>query len=653
MSKKNKLSRRRFLSNSMLAVGAAALPCRSQLLAQSVPTAPSNISGASRDLRSKISLKATPFPMTDVRLRSGPFLTAMENNQRYLHSLPNDRLLHTFRVTAGLPSTAQPLGGWEAPDGELRGHFTGGHYLSACALMYASTGDTALLQKANAMVAELAKCQAADGYLSAYPQEFFVRLQQQKKVWAPFYTYHKIMAGHFEMYRHCGNQQALATAEKMATWVSNYVAPIPQAQWEQMQTIEYGGMSEVLYNLYGVTGKEKYIALAKRFEQKSFFDPLASQQDTLAGLHANTNIPKVIGAARGFELTGDPRYQTIAKYFWNQVANKRSYATGGTSNEEHWQKLGELASQLGSTAEECCTSYNMMKLTRHLYAWAPDAHLMDFYERLLFNVRLGTQDPDGMLMYYVSLHPGLWKTFGTPTDSFWCCTGTGVEEYAKTNNSIYFHDGDNLYVNLFIASELHWKERSLRVVQQTNFPEQEGTSLTLHTQEPQRVVLRVRVPYWATQNVAVRINGKAVEVAAAPATYLSLNRVWHDGDRVEVDLPMSMHTSPLPDNPNIQAAMYGPLVLAAQLETAGVSGVPRDLQYGPMGPEEKKLPALEMPVVIRKANANWFEPVATASQKFQTVGQAKTTPMLPLYRISNERYSVYWNVQEAAAKPEV
>lgn len=632
MSKLKELSRRKFLVNSMLAAGATACSHHSPLFAQTPQSIPV-----------KISAQAIPFAMPDVRLTSGPWLTAMETDQRYLHSLPSDRLLHMFRVTAGLPSSAQPLGGWEAPDCELRGHFTGGHYLSACALMYASTGDTTLKQKADAMVQELAKCQSSDGYLSAFPQEFFVRLQKQEKVWAPFYTFHKIMAGHFEMYRHCGNQQALATAEKMADWAASYTQPIPQSQWEKMQTVEYGGMSEVLYNLYGVTGKEKYVALARRFEQNSFFDPLAAQQDELAGLHANTNIPKVIGAARGYELTGDARYHTIASYFWNEVVSRRTYATGGTSDDEFWHAFGDLSNELGPNAEECCTSYNMMKLTRHLYSWSPDARLMDYYERLLFNVRLGTQDPDGMLMYYVSLHPGLWKTFGTPTDSFWCCTGTGAEEYAKTNNAIYFHDADSLWVNLFIASELNWRDRSMRVIQQTNFPEQEGTSLTIHTGQPQRVIIRIRVPYWATQGVAVRVNGKPLPSQLTPSTYMSLDRVWHEGDRVEVDLPMHLYMAPLADKPNIQAAMYGPLVLAAQMDTAGV---PRELQYGPEGPERKKLPALAMPAIVSKSNTAWLQPVANATQTFQTVGQPKALQLIPLYRITNERYSVYCDVQQ-------
>jgi len=265
--------------------------------------------------REKIAWKVQPFPMTQVKLRSGPLKDAMEINRKYLMEVPNDRLLHMFRVTAGLPSTAEPLGGWEAPDCELRGHFAGGHYLSACALMYSSSQDEELRAKGNALVVELAKCQQPNGYLGAYPTEFYDRLKSHKKVWAPYYTYHKIMAGHLDMYVHCGNEQALHTTERMADWANDWIMPLSDDELARVQKVEFGGMTEVLYNLYAINGQEKYATLARRFGKKAFFDPLAAREDHLAGLHANTHIPQVIGAARGYELTGDERYHTISDYF--------------------------------------------------------------------------------------------------------------------------------------------------------------------------------------------------------------------------------------------------------------------------------------------------------------------------------------------------
>src|SRR6185312_12709364 len=265
--------------------------------------------------REEVPWKVRPFPMKQVRLGNGVCTTAMEANRGYLHSLPPNRLLHTFRVNAGLPSTAEPLGGWEAPDCELRGHFAGGHYLSACALMYSSTKNEALRTKANDLVAELVKCQKANGYLGAYPEDFYDRLKAHQKVWAPFYTYHKIMAGLLDMYIHTGNKEALAASERMASWANDWVSPLTEDEFQRVLRVEYGGMTETLFNLYAVTGNEKYAALARKFGKKSFFDPLAQREDHLAGLHANTHIPQVIGAARGYELTGDDRYYTIANYF--------------------------------------------------------------------------------------------------------------------------------------------------------------------------------------------------------------------------------------------------------------------------------------------------------------------------------------------------
>lgn len=588
----------------------------------------------------KIPLKFVPFSMTEVQLRRGPLLNALEINQKYLHSLPNDRLLYNFRMQAGLPNQTQPLGGWEDPKCELRGHFTGGHYLSAAALMYASSADEEIRNTGNAMVAELAKCQASDGYLSAFPQEFFVRLKNDQKVWAPFYTYHKIMAGHLDMFVLAGNEQALQTAEKMAGWVAAYLGPVPDSQWRRMQKVEFGGMNEVLYNLYAVTGKEEYLTLGQRFDDPAIFDPLAAHQDRLSGHHANTNIPKIIGAARAYELTGDARYRQIAEFFWDTVTTDHAYCTGGTSNDEFWHDPGKLSKQLGPAAEECCCSYNMLKLSRHLYSWSGDPHHMDYYERVLYNARLGTQDPDGMLMYYLPLDPGMWKTFGTALDSFWCCTGTGVEEYSKTNNSIYWHDGHGVYVNLFAGSELNWKQKRIRLVQETTFPEEQGTRITVHTQ--QKFPLHVRIPYWATREVAILVNGQPQAVETAAGSYATLNRHWRDGDVVEVKLPMHLHAAPLSDAPELQAAMYGPLVLAAQL---GDQGLSHDVIYGTSGPTPDRLkPAIPEVNAGSEQIESWLEPVQSERLAFETTGQQETVKAIPLYRLIKERYSVYWKV---------
>ena len=597
--------------------------------------------------REKIAWKVQPFPMTQVKLRSGPLKDAMEINRKYLMEVPNDRLLHMFRVTAGLPSTAEPLGGWEAPDCELRGHFAGGHYLSACALMYSSSQDEELRAKGNALVVELAKCQQPNGYLGAYPTEFYDRLKSHKKVWAPYYTYHKIMAGHLDMYVHCGNEQALHTTERMADWANDWIMPLSDDELARVQKVEFGGMTEVLYNLYAINGQEKYATLARRFGKKAFFDPLAAREDHLAGLHANTHIPQVIGAARGYELTGDERYHTISDYFWHQVVDQHTYCTGGTSDGEGWQAPGKLAKQLGPAAEECCCSYNMMKLSRHVYGWTVDPRVMDYYERLVFNVRLGTQDKNGMLMYYVPLKPGMWKTFGTEYGAFWCCTGTGVEEYAKSNDSIYFHDADSVYVNLFIASEVNWPQKGLTLVQETSFPKEEGTTLTIRAHKPTQLAIKIRIPYWATQGVTIKVNGETQNIATTPSTYAELKRKWKEGDKIEVAFPMGIHTAPLPDDSTLQAAMYGPLVLAAEM---GREGLTEKMIYGDSGPDDEHQKPIAMPeVAAANGSSNWVERVPGEDLRFRTVGQPESTNLKPLYEIMDERYSVYLKVNPKTA----
>ena len=469
-------TRRGFLSGIAAVGGATLLSQPSRALAGE---GKGEAAVAVHPVADKVAWKAQAFPIGDVRLTAGPFMEAREINRGYLYSLPNDRLAYNFRVTAGIPTDATPLGGWEAPDGLLRGHYVG-HYLSACALLYGSTGDAEILAKANELVTILAACQQKDGYLGAYNTSAYDNLRlygkpldpagpKRPRVWAPFYTYHKILAGLIDMYELTGNKQALVMATRMADWADTYSKPFTPDEWQNVLLIEHGGMNEASFNLYAITGDAKYKDLAYRFEHKKFFDPLAAHEDKLDKVHANTNIPKVIGAARGYELTGDERYHNISQYFWKEIISDHIYATGGTSNGEAWHAPDAIASELGGAAEECCCSYNMMKLTRHLFGQEPDAKFFDYYERVLYNVRLGTQDRFGMLMYYVSLKPGLYKTFGTPFDAFWCCTGTGSEEFAKLTDSIYFHTDDSLYVNLFIASKLNWKERGMQVSQKTAF----------------------------------------------------------------------------------------------------------------------------------------------------------------------------------------
>jgi DUF1680 family protein len=597
--------------------------------------------------RQDVPAKVKPFALGQVRLTAGPLRDAQEWNRDYLHRLSADRLLHNFRVTAGLPSTAQPLGGWEKPDCEVRGHFAG-HFLSACGLMHASTGDPELKAKGDMMVAELAKCQArlGGGYLSAFPTELFDRVKVRKKVWAPYYTLHKVMAGLLDMHLHCGNKQALQVVEGIAGWVDAWSAPIPEVQMQKILGEEYGGMNEVLYNLTAVTGNERWAKAGDRFTKKWFFNPLALRRDELRGLHVNTHVPQVIGAARRYELSGDVRFHDVADYFWYEVTGARCYATGGTSNGEGWltqpRHLAEELKRDVATAE-CCCVYNMLKLTRHLYQWTCDPRYFDYYERVLLNHRLGTIHPTtGATMYYLSHWPRAWKTFSTENDSFWCCTGTGVEEYSKLGGSIYFHDDDGIYVNLFVASELNWREKNLSLIQKTNFPEESGTTLSIRVARPTQLTLRLRVPAWVASDASVKVNGKALEATASPGSYLAIKRVWQNGDRVELALPMALRAEPLPDDRTLQAFCYGPLVLAGDMGNEGLT--PAKI-IGPEGPEmEKTLFAVPELKAAGAELASWIKPDGATPLTFRITGQPSEFHLAPLHSIFDKRYSIYWRV---------
>ncbi len=584
-------------------------------------------------------LKVEPFDLSSVKLLDGPLKQKLELNRKYLLALDEDRLLHVFRVNAGLPSAAKPLGGWEAPDCELRGHFVG-HYLSACALTYQATGDEQIKAKADKIVAALAECQQkiGTGYLSAFPDSYFDRLEAGQKVWAPYYTIHKIMAGLLDVYQAWGNPTALEVDQKMGHYFADRNAKLNDDQMKVVYRNEFGGMMEVAENLFAVTNDEAFMQLAKKFDQASFFDPLANRHDNLTGLHANTHIPKILGAARGYELTGSTRDHDVAEFFWDQVANHRTFATGGTSTAEFWRTPPDrLATQLAPNAAESCCTYNMLKLTRHLFAWDPDVKFADYYERAFLNSILPIQQPDtGMLEYYQYMEPGAAKVFSTPTHSFWCCVGTGVETFAKLGDSIYFHDENGLYVNLFVPSELNWKQRGMTVRQETQFPEQENTTLSIKLDKPQTLTLKLRIPGWAT-DAKVSINDTPAPGPVTPGSYKVITRTWNNGDRVRLDLPMHLRLQAMPDDPGMVAILYGPVVLCGDLgkETSHRTRNNAQLLH------EK---ANALPVLLTDADSNVSEAHAVPGRPLCWTVTTGTGPveLVPLYQLFGERYTVYW-----------
>jgi hypothetical protein len=597
--------------------------------------------------RAETQVSIRPFALHEVTLEAGPLRQARDWNRAYMLRLGNDRLLHNFRVTAGLASTAVPLGGWEAPKSELRGHFVG-HYLSACSLLIAATGDAVVKAKADALVAGIAECQVklnANGYVSAFPSELFDRLDKREKVWAPFYTLHKIMAGLLDMNVNGGNQQALDVVVKLAGWVDTWTGTKSEEHMQDILNTEYGGMNEVLYNLAALTGNDIWARTGDRFTKKKFFTPLAMQRDELKGLHANTHMPQVIGAARRYELSSDYRFADISRFFFDTVTTARTYATGGSGNTEGWLTQPHhlsIEKKVSSHHQECCCAYNMMKLTRHLHGWYGDARYMDYYERNMLNHRLGTIEPEtGWTSYFLSMAPGAWKTTCTEDETFWCCTGTAVEEFAKLNDTIYSHDDESLYVNLFVASQVHWTSRGVHLRQTTSFPETARTTLTVESTPSAAWTLRLRIPSWTSSANSVTVNGKALEVDGTPGSYLTLKRVWKAGDRVELTMPMRITSEPLADDPSQRAFLFGPLVLAGQFPKEGLEEYLEHTQ----GPEIQEAPALKVPSLTAQGTGleSWIHPVPGKPLTFRTTGQVQDVTLKPLNQ-SWERFAVYWTV---------
>jgi len=600
-------------------------------------------------IKPQVPIKAYSFDLKDVSLLDSRFKQNMERDGKWLLSINNERLLHSWKVNAGMLTRAKAYGGWEGLDVELRGHTTG-HVMSALSMMYASTGNIAYKNKGDSIVAELAKIQEVlnqDGYLSAFPQNLINRVIKGTPVWAPWYTIHKIMAGLIDMYQYAGNKQALDVVEKMGDWAYNKLKDLSTEQLAVMLKTEFGGMIESAYNLYGITGNIKCKKLAEFFYDHKVFDPLVQREDKLAGLHANTQIPKIIGEARGYELTGDKKAKTIADFFWQTVIDHHTYVTGGNSDYEHFFKPDQISKHLSRASTESCNTYNMLKLTRHLFTWTADEKYAEYYERALYNHILASQEPKtGMVTYFISYEPGTFKTYSTKDSSFWCCVGTGFENHAKYGEAIYYHSDNGIYVNLFIPSVLTWKEKGIELVQQTKFPDEPTTHLTIKEVKNKNVSLYIRYPLWANHGATIKVNGNDVKINQKPGSYIVLNRTWETGDKIDITYPMSLHLVATNDNPKMEAVLYGPIVLVGDLGTEGMKP--------PMPFAKDQLDYKNVPVpsdIITSLNIgnkkinDWLVPVKDEPLVFQTVGVApKKITMIPFYRIDEQRYVIYWKM---------
>jgi DUF1680 family protein len=575
-------------------------------------------------------LQTRAFALSDVRLLEGPFRHALELDHRYLLSLDPERLLHVFRLNAGIPSNATPYGGWMSPKHKSRGEFVG-HYLSACARMVALTGDKQLRTRAAQVVAGLAECQekVGNGYLHTHPDKFTVRGEAPVPFW---YQIHKVLAGLLDMHQYCGNEQALRVACKLGDWACTASARFDDLQIQDMLRLEHGGINEVLANLYARTGARKYLALSLRFNHAAVLGPAALHLDLLDGLHANTQIPKFIGAARQAELTGDPALASAARFFWETVVRERSYVIGGHSDHELFSPKTTLSRCLSPTTCETCNTYNMLKLTHRLMLREPQAEYGDYCERALYNHILTSQDPQtGMMLYYVPLN-GPAGILGSPNDSFWCCYGTGIENHTRYGDSLYFHDAQGVYVNLFLASELAWREAGITLRQETQFPEADTSRLTFTCARPIERSLRVRHPAWATAGIEVVVNGQPQQLTSRPGSYASLTRMWRTGDQVTIRLPMTIHTEAFRDNPRRLALLYGPVVLAATID-------PRQT------PPTIAADVAHIPAAIRPTGKPLcFEGAPTL---FRQVGseQGVAVALGPFYRRCHQPHVIYWDVK--------
>lgn len=621
---------------------------------------------------------ASMIPLSSVRLLEGPFANAVKANQTYLLALDPDRLLAPYLREAGLEAKARPYGNWESSG--LGGH-TGGHYLSALATMIASGADTPdgeLKRRLDYMVAELARCQAAstNGYLGGVPggRKLWEDIAAGKiqangfglnGKWVPWYNLHKTFAGLRDAALVAGHTQAREVFIRYGHWCEQLIAGFTDAQMQDMLRAEHGGMNEVLADLYAVTGDEKFLKAARRFCHQAVLDPLVRHEDKLTGLHANTQIPKVIGLERIATLTGDAKADSGARFFWENVTTKRTVAFGGNSVSEHFNDPKNFGGMIEHReGPETCNTYNMLRLTEQLFAAQPRAAYADYYERALYNHILASLNPEQPgYVYFTPIRPAHYRVYSQPDQGFWCCVGSGIENPGKYGEFIYAQATNGLFVNLFIASELTVTNLGLTLRQETSFPDEPRTRLGLKLKQAAEFTLHLRHPGWvAAGEFAVKVNGKPVAVASTPSSYVGLRREWRDGDRVDIELPLRTTVERLPDGSDWVAILRGPIVLAAPSGTNDLVGLFANdsrmghVAHGPLMPLDR------VPVLLASASEvpSHVKPDATGPLRFRLTdvvepAAAEGVPLVPFFRLHNARYQMYWELttkEQLAARRE-
>jgi len=532
-------------------------------------------------------IKVLPFSPSEVVLNSSWIKEREALNTTYLHQLDPERLLHNFRVNAGLSSSAIPLEGWESPGCGLRGHFTG-HYLSACAALIAKEGDALLRKRISYMIDELAVCQQKMGgkYLSAFPESEFDTLEKKYGgVWAPYYTLHKIMQGFLDVYTVTGNPKSYQVLLNIADYVEARMSKLPEAEIEKIlysaeanPTNEAGGMNEVLHNLYAVSKDPKHLKLAEVFDRKWFSQPLADGKDILSGLHSNTHIVLVNGYARRFENTSEVNFREAAENFWDMLIHHHAYVNGSSSGPrpisttptsriaEHWGHADHLSATLTGEIAESCVTHNTQKLTANLFCWTAAPKYADEYKNTFYNAVLPIQNSEnGEVVYHLPLGSPRTKNFLKEND-FKCCNGSGIEAFAHLNSNIYFHDQNNLWVNLFIPSTVNWKEKGIKLEQMTGFPEEPKTRIRISAEKPTSFALKLLIPSWANAQTRVLVNGQSVKNKIKPLSFATIDRTWKTGDTIDLVFDYEFHLKSMPDNQNVIALLFGPVLLAFETD---------------------------------------------------------------------------------------
>lgn len=562
----------------------------------------------------------------DIRLLPGsPFYEAQERMKNYLLSVDDDQMLYNFRTAAGLETgNAEPMEGWDSPSCKLKGHTTG-HYMSALALCFRATGDRKIREKAVYMTEVMGQCQDAfakmpgihEGFLSGYSEEQFDLLEEYTpypKIWAPYYTLHKLLAGLLDCYRYVGLEKALHICEKLGMWVWKRLSALDYDKrvkmWSMYIAGEFGGMNDVMAQLYDITGKEEFLACAKLFDNDKLFYPLEQREDALSTMHANQHIPQVLGAMRIFEVTGEKRYYDIAEFFRKAVKEGHMYAPGGCGESEMFHRKGEIGSLLTKNTQETCASYNMLKLTKELYQYDPKSSYMDDYENTVYNHILATQEKKetGESTYFFPLEPGSKREFLRENN---CCHGTGMESHFKYREGIYYEDGGCVYINLFIPSSLEWKEKDIFIRMEQSSVRLER--IRLHVKGTGIHTLKIRYPKWADQSVITE-NGQQKNAAQTEDGYITVSRDFSEGTEIEVTFPFRFRILRAPDVPERAAVGYGPYIMAALSEEKEFYTFP----FSESDIEDKMIPEADGHTFVCEG-VRW----------------------LPLYMVDNESYHVY------------